>query len=184
MVIIFYIAGAAVLAALLFGLLLFLLCNQPPAWLIQRIRSEWIRIVQEKVTSKECKQAVQNAVESLDVTEHAEPLVDEKMESFFVDVKGQIPMAAMFLDGPVGDTLRGQAKKHLLSVIQPLQKRIGEHAMDQFDPKALAEQIVLESTVREAIKAMGRSLLWPVVCAVFFLCLCANALSLVFLYQL
>ncbi|SCA63149.1 hypothetical protein SCG7086_AL_00050 [Chlamydiales bacterium SCGC AG-110-P3] len=80
---------------------------------------------------------LRSKVEQMDIDSEVEPLIDQKMDAFFDDVIKQVPMAAMFLQGSMADTLKEQAKGQLVQLIPELKEKMVDKIGQEFSPRQL-----------------------------------------------
>ena len=97
-------------------------------------------------------------VEQMDIATEVEPLIDQKMDAFFDDVIKQVPMAAMFLQGTMADTLKGQAKGQLVQLIPELKEKMVTKLSDEFSPKQLISEKLAALDVDEVDRRLQHEL--------------------------
>jgi uncharacterized membrane protein YheB (UPF0754 family) len=85
------------------------------------------------------KTEIKEMISNVDLSEEAIPLIDQRLDAFFSQVTKEVPMAAMFLQGPLIDTLKGQARDQFIQVIPELQTKAADHMSTAFDPKILIQ---------------------------------------------
>ena len=76
-------------------------------------------------------------------------LVDARLDSFISRLTGSIPMASMFLKGPLLDTLKGQAKQEFMKLLPDIQETVVNKVKNEIDLHAFVEEKVMNFSVRK-----------------------------------
>ena len=85
-------------------------------------------------------------IESVDIEGHGSQLVDEGIDRFVVRMKAKIPMAGMFLTGPLLADLKAQAKEEFIKVLPDLKEHIKSH---------MNEHLSIQDFIADKIRAFS-----------------------------
>lgn len=69
---------------------------------------------------------VKDLVDNLDFSKEAGPLIDDKLDHMIDGFKAQIPMVAMFLNGPLAENVKRVAKEELIKALPEIKKGVLE----------------------------------------------------------
>ena len=121
-----------------------------PLRLQSQFRVHWHAMAREAVVladSMITEEDLRRRVEAIDIAKEAEPLIDQRMDAFFGDVIKQIPMAAMFLQGTLSESLKKQAKTQLIKLIPELKERMVSKLGESFSPGKMVEEYLESANV-------------------------------------
>jgi len=83
---------------------------------------------------------LKNLLDKLDLEEVLSPLIDEKMEGLLAKIGLKFPMAAMFLNGSMGQQLQGMAKEEVIEMLPALKEQLLQKATQKIDLSALISE--------------------------------------------
>jgi uncharacterized membrane protein YheB (UPF0754 family) len=78
--------------------------------------------------------------EKVDFEKELEGLIDDKIGVFMTRLKQEIPMAQMFLQGSLEESLKKKGKKALLEMAPEVKRHLGERLGDLYDVRFLVEE--------------------------------------------
>lgn len=89
---------------------------------------------------------IKESLSKIDLAAIVEPVVDEKMENFLEKIVVKFPMAALFLNGSMGQQMQGMAKDEVLKWLPVMKDQIAEKTAKQFE---------IASLIKDALQKWG-----------------------------
>jgi hypothetical protein len=98
--------------------------------------------VEAILSSVNIDELIHQKLETWDLSKDVQEPLDTGLNRLVESLKNQIPMAAMFLSGPLVEKLKGIAKEEILKMIPDIKKKLFLRAKKELDFRLLIENSV------------------------------------------